>query len=112
MAKNIEVFKKIKVFLGIIDCAYQTYKSSGKKGFFKGFLANFNRSIIWNATELGAYDYFKSILVKLAMNPDKFNTHLLAGALAGITGTLVISPIEITKNRYSKKALKYYRFVN
>jgi hypothetical protein len=33
------------------------------------------------------------------MNPDKLSTHFLAGSLAGITGTIIISPIEITKNR-------------
>jgi hypothetical protein len=68
-------------------------------GFLKGLPINLFRSFIWNAAELSSYEVYKALLVAWNLDKDSTSTHFIAGSFAGITGVIVASPIEVTKNR-------------
>ena len=53
-----------KVYTSYINVFKLTYKNDGfVKGFYKGSSPNVYRSILVNASELGTYDSFKSVLI-------------------------------------------------
>lgn len=89
----------INWLIGILDCLRKTYKYHGLYGFTKGLSLNAPRNVIWNAFELSFYEIYKQVLVTSGMSKSSSKTHLLAGAMSGVSGTLLISPLEVVNIR-------------
>lgn len=57
------------------------------------------RQFLWNSLELAGYEFFKETVTKMGLNPNYHSTHFICGAMAGVVGTLAISPVEVVKTR-------------
>ncbi|KAF2222187.1 mitochondrial dicarboxylate carrier [Elsinoe ampelina] len=76
------------------------------KNSMRGVWANSTRAAIMTASQLAAYDGFKSVLSSpngfFKLSPDSSVTHLTASTLAGLVATTLCSPVDVLKTQIMK----------
>jgi len=88
-------------YKGVMDA----YMTIGKKegltnGLYKGTYPNIARNCIINVGETVVYDAVKDGLITQQIMKDGVLCHLASAVVAGITATLVASPVDVVKTRY------------
>jgi len=86
-------------YAGAIDAYGKIVRQEGVLGLWTGYGPNLARNCVVNATELVAYDQSKQIMVKSFGLPDNIATHIIAGLCAGLSATLLGSPVDVVKTR-------------
>ncbi len=67
-----------------------------------GTTPNIARTAIINVGEIVVYDVAKDGLISSGLMSDGIFCHFSAAVVAGFTATLVASPVDVIKTRYSK----------
>ena len=68
-------------------------------GLYRGTLANIVRNCIVNVGETVVYDASKDVLISRGYVQDGVLCHLLSAVIAGVSATLVASPVDVVKTR-------------
>lgn len=84
---------------GAIDAYKKIIAQEGVGGLWTGYGPNLARNCVVNATELVAYDQSKQFLLKTVGLPDNIWAHIGAGLMAGLSATLLGSPVDVVKTR-------------
>merc|ERR1711874_559681 len=84
---------------------WDAYKTIGKKegltnGLYRGTMPNIARNCIINIGETVVYDAVKDGLISNGFMKDGVPCHLASALVAGVTATLVASPVDVVKTRY------------
>lgn len=95
---------------GVLD-AYRTIcrEEGVKAGLYKGMLPNIARNCIINVGETVVYDAVKDGLVSGGHMVDGVPCHLASALVAGVTATLVASPVDVIKTRFMNSPMGTYR---
>jgi len=99
-----------KVYKGVWDA----YKTIGRNegmmnGLYRGTFPNIGRNCIINVAETVVYDSVKDGFISSGYFVDGFKCHLASAAVAGVTATLVASPVDVVKTRYMNAERGRYR---
>jgi len=99
-----------KVYNGVWDA----YKTIGRNegmmnGLYRGTFPNIGRNCIINVAETVVYDSVKDGFISSGYFVDGFKCHLASAAVAGVTATLVASPVDVVKTRYMNAERGRYR---
>ena len=88
-------------YKGVWD-AYKTIarKEGLKNGLYRGTMPNIGRNCIINVAETVVYDSVKEGFISSGHFVDGFKCHLASAAVAGVTATLVASPVDVIKTRF------------
>lgn len=97
-------------YKGVWD-AYKTIarKEGVKNGLYRGTMPNIGRNCIINVAETVVYDSVKDGFISSGYFVDGFKCHLASAAVAGVTATLVASPVDVIKTRYMNAERGRYR---
>merc|ERR1740128_1476778 len=84
---------------------WDAYKTIGKveglqNGLYRGTMPNIARNCIINIGETVVYDAVKDGLISSGLMKDGIWCHLAAAGTAGVTATVVASPVDVIKTRY------------
>ncbi|KZP15237.1 mitochondrial carrier [Athelia psychrophila] len=80
-------------------------KEEGVRGLARGVGTNTLRAVLMNASQVGSYDYFKSLLLKHRVPVidyqfrDSLGLHVVASFLAGTIATTICSPADVMRSR-------------
>lgn len=89
-------------FKGPMDCVWQTFRSEGIKGFYKGFTPPLVGWVLMDSVMLGSLHTYRRF-VKENLYPDEkrlpLTGHVIAGLGSGWTVSFVAAPIEQFKAR-------------
>jgi len=97
-------------YKGVMD-AYLTIgrKEGVKNGLYRGTSPNIVRNCIINVGETVVYDAVKDGLISGGYLNDGIKCHLASAVVAGVTATLVASPVDVVKTRYMNSPRGRYR---
>ena len=95
---------------GVFD-AYATIKRTEgfKSGLYRGMLPNIARNCIINVGETVVYDAVKDSLISGGYMKDGIGCHFASAVVAGVTATLVASPVDVVKTRFMNSPRGKYR---
>ncbi|EEB89378.1 hypothetical protein MPER_12527 [Moniliophthora perniciosa FA553] len=88
-------------------------KEEGVKGLARGIGPNTARAILMTASQVGSYDYFKSVLLNKQIPftnyqlRDSLLLHSIASCLAGTLATTVCSPVDVLRSRVMSSSSNY-----
>jgi len=93
---------------------WDAYKTIGRvegftNGLYRGTMPNIARNCIINVGETVVYDAVKDGLISSGHMLDGIPCHLASALVAGVTATLVASPVDVVKTRYMNAAKGKYR---
>ncbi|EPQ61130.1 mitochondrial carrier [Gloeophyllum trabeum ATCC 11539] len=80
-------------------------KDEGVPGLMRGLGPNVTRAVLMNASQVGSYDYFKTLLLRHRLPmvdyqmQDNLLCHFTASTLAGTVATTICSPADVVKSR-------------
>lgn len=80
-------------------------RDEGVKGLARGLSANTARAVLMNMSQVGSYDYFKTMLLRKPLPlldyqlKDSLLLHTIASCLAGTVATTICSPADVIKSR-------------
>jgi len=80
-------------------------KEEGVRGLARGVGANTTRAVLMNASQVGSYDHFKSLLLRHQLPVinyqlrDNLLLHVVASFLAGTVATTICLPADVMKSR-------------
>ena len=100
-------------YKGVWD-AYKTIarKEGLKNGLYRGTMPNIGRNCIINVAETVVYDSVKEGFISSGHFVDGFKCHLASAAVAGVTATLVASPVDVIKTRFVDNVFSPYSLVD
>jgi len=93
---------------------WDAYKTIGRmegltNGLYRGTGPNIARNCIINIGETVVYDAVKDGLISSGYMSDGVRCHLVSALVAGVTATLVASPVDVVKTRYMNAEKGRYR---
>lgn len=99
---------------GAYKGVFDAYKTIGKveglqNGLYRGTMPNIARNCIINIGETVVYDAVKDGLISGGLMKDGIKCHLASAVVAGVTATLVASPVDVVKTRYMNAERGRYR---
>jgi len=80
-----------------------------RQGLYRGTMPNIARNCIINIGETVVYDAVKDGLIQGGYLRDGVGCHLASALVAGVTATLVASPVDVVKTRYMNASVGRYR---
>jgi len=97
-------------YKGVMD-AYMTIKREEgvRNGLYRGTFPNIARSCIINVGETVVYDAVKDGLIASNYMRDGIGCHFASAVVAGVTATLVASPVDVVKTRFMNSPKGKYR---
>jgi len=96
-------------YKGVIDAYTSIAKQEGfKSGLYRGTMPNIARNCIINVGETVVYDAAKDYLISSNFMQDGIQCHLTSAVIAGVTATLLASPVDVVKTRYMNSAKGKY----
>merc|ERR1719357_2016385 len=97
-------------YKGVID-AYVTIKREEgiRNGLYRGTFPNIARNCIINVGETVVYDAAKDGFISNGILKDGIICHFSSAVVAGITATLVASPVDVVKTRFMNSPRGKYR---
>lgn len=88
-------------YKGVVDAYVSIARQEGfKKGLYRGTMPNIARNCIVNVGETVVYDAVKDYLINGNILADGIQCHLASAVVAGVTATLVASPVDVVKTRF------------
>ncbi|KAG9029423.1 Mitochondrial dicarboxylate transporter [Tulasnella sp. JGI-2019a] len=81
------------------DGLFRMIREEGVSSLTRGIYPNVIRSMLMNASQLAAYDWSKSFLLKTKYFGDNIYCHFTASLFAGTVATTVCSPADVLKSR-------------
>eukprot|EP00088_Acartia_fossae_P010687 TRINITY_DN15344_c0_g1_i2.p1 TRINITY_DN15344_c0_g1~~TRINITY_DN15344_c0_g1_i2.p1 ORF type:complete len:313 (+),score=50.30 TRINITY_DN15344_c0_g1_i2:249-1187(+) len=88
-------------YKGVFDAYASIAREEGfKSGLYRGTGPNIARNCIINVGETVVYDVAKDYLISSNFMTDGIHCHLSSAVIAGITATLLASPVDVIKTRY------------
>jgi len=88
-------------YKGVIDAYTRIGREEGlKSGLYRGTMPNIARNCIINVGETVVYDAAKDYLISSSLMKDGIQCHLASAVIAGITATLLASPVDVVKTRF------------
>eukprot|EP00092_Neocalanus_flemingeri_P036129 GFUD01039334.1.p1 GENE.GFUD01039334.1~~GFUD01039334.1.p1 ORF type:complete len:321 (+),score=64.38 GFUD01039334.1:51-1013(+) len=99
-----------KQYKGVFD-AYVTIKQTEglKNGLYRGMMPNIARNCIVNVGETVVYDAAKDGFISGGYMKDGIGCHFASAVVAGVTATLVASPVDVVKTRFMNSPRGKYR---
>jgi len=99
-------------YTGVID-AYRTIKQTEgvKNGLYRGMVPNIGRNCIINVGETVVYDVAKDSFISNNLLRDGIGCHFASAVVAGVTATIVASPVDVIKTRFMNSPRGQYRGV-
>lgn len=99
---------------GTYKGVWDAYKTIGRtegftNGLYRGTCPNIARNCIINIGETVVYDAVKDGLITSGYMRDGVPCHLASALVAGVTATLVASPVDVVKTRYMNAEKGRYR---
>jgi len=92
---------KAGTYTGVWDAYTTIARVEGvKEGLYRGTMPNIARNCIVNIGETVVYDTVKDALISSGTLSDGIGCHMASAATAGVTATLVASPVDVVKTRY------------
>jgi len=97
-------------YKGVMD-AYLTIKrlEGVRNGLYRGTFPNIGRNCIINVGETVVYDAVKDSLISGGYMKDGIGCHFASAVVAGVTATLVASPVDVVKTRFMNSPRGKYR---
>jgi len=90
----------VKSYNGMLNGFYQILTNEGIRGIQKGLSLAYPYTITMNGTRLGSYDSFKNKWAEITgWNKSNLRVGMLAGACAGIIGSILANPFYVAKTR-------------
>ncbi|XP_037927440.1 mitochondrial glutamate carrier 1-like [Teleopsis dalmanni] len=87
-----------KMYNGMIDCIYKTYKSEKLLGLYRGYLVSVMFTAWEKAIFLTSNDFFCDWFIKKNIFHDlTFTNQVVSGAIAGASQVVVTNPMELIK---------------
>ncbi|KAL4231568.1 oxidative phosphorylation uncoupler [Mactra antiquata] len=86
---------------GLLKAYSNIYNTSGIKGLWKGYLSNVMKNSVTNMAEIVTYDLLKEHVLLYGYMRDNFLCHASCGFAAGLVATVVSSPLDVVKTRYT-----------
>merc|ERR1711915_586350 len=113
MGVRMQAAGNAQQYKGVID-AYVTIKhqhqaSSIRNGLYRGTFPNIARNCIINIGETVVYDAAKDGFISNGILKDGIICHFSSAVVAGITATLVASPVDVVKTRFMNSPRGKYR---
>jgi len=88
-------------YKGVMDAYRSIARNEGfKSGLYRGTMPNIARNCIVNVGETVVYDAAKDQFISSGLLNDGIKCHLASAVIAGITATLVASPVDVVKTRF------------
>jgi len=88
------------LYKGTVDCFRQTVNRDGMRGLYRGMASPLVGVGGINAVIFGVQRYTN----RLFTNQDALSSHFLSGVCAGVTQSVICSPVELTKTRLQIQA--------
>jgi len=97
-------------YKGVVDAYLSIARQEGfKSGLYRGTMPNIARNCIINVGETVVYDAAKEYIINSKLMVDGIQCHLASAVVAGITATLVASPVDVVKTRFMNSPSGKYR---
>lgn len=97
-------------YKGVMDAYVSIAKQEGfQSGLYRGTLPNIARNCIVNVGETVVYDAVKDYLVGRGRMQEGVPAHLTSAVVAGVSATLVASPVDVVKTRFMNSPRGVYR---
>eukprot|EP00088_Acartia_fossae_P004582 TRINITY_DN11970_c0_g1_i2.p1 TRINITY_DN11970_c0_g1~~TRINITY_DN11970_c0_g1_i2.p1 ORF type:complete len:315 (-),score=56.72 TRINITY_DN11970_c0_g1_i2:538-1482(-) len=88
-------------YKGVVDAYTSIARQEGfRSGLYRGTGPNIARNCIINVGETVVYDIAKDTFISSNLLTDGIHCHLSSAVVAGITATLLASPVDVVKTRY------------
>jgi len=97
-------------YKGVIDAYLTIRRTEGvRNGLYRGTFPNIARNCIINVGETVVYDAVKDGIISGGYMKDGVACHFSSAVVAGVTATLVASPVDVVKTRYMNSPRGKYR---
>jgi len=97
-------------YKGVVDAYLSIARQEGfKSGLYRGTMPNIARNCIINVGETVVYDAAKEYIINSKLMVDGIQCHLASAVVAGVTATLVASPVDVVKTRFMNSPSGKYR---
>jgi len=99
-------------YTGVGDAYRTIIRTEGvKNGLYRGMVPNIARNAIINVCETVVYDVAKDGFISNHILKDGIVCHFASAVVAGVTATVVASPVDVIKTRYMNSPRGLYRGV-
>jgi len=107
---RMQVAGSSQQYKGVMD-AYLTIKriEGVRNGLYRGTFPNIGRNCIINVGETVVYDAVKDAIISGGYLRDGVGCHFSSAVVAGVTATLVASPVDVVKTRFMNSPRGKYR---
>ena len=96
-------------FRGVLHAYTSIARSEGVvRGQYRGTVANIARNAIVNVGETVVYDASKDALISGGHLEEGVPCHLVSALIAGVSATVVASPVDVIKTRFMNAAHGQY----
>jgi len=97
-------------YKGVVDAYYTIGRNEGfVNGLYRGTMPNIARNCIVNVGETVVYDAAKDGLISSGYMTEGIACHFASAVVAGVTATLVASPVDVVKTRFMNSQSGCYR---
>lgn len=98
---KVRMQAKGSTYKSTLDCAVQTIKADGIRGLYAGVEPQLLRNAVWNGTYFGLIGTIRTLLPapQSASKRDTMLYNFTSGAIAGASGTILNTPLDVVKSR-------------
>ena len=97
-------------YKGVMDAYHTIGRNEGfANGLYRGTMPNIARNCIVNVGETVVYDAAKDGLITSGYMTEGIACHFASAVIAGVTATLVASPVDVVKTRFMNSQNGRYR---
>jgi len=107
---RMQVAGKSQQYKGVMDAYWTIGQKEGfRNGLYRGTMPNIARNCIVNVGETVVYDAAKDGLISAKYMTEGIPCHFVSAVIAGVTATLVASPVDVVKTRFMNSPRGRYR---